>query len=348
MLQFYSSESSDYFTFDDVLLVPQYNEIRSRLDVDLTSGFHIKLSLPLISANMDTVTESEMAIAMDKAGGLGILHRFMKPEKLNAQVCKMREAKVKRLALSVGVNDKEEINRVTGYSPELVCIDVAHGHSKAVSETIERLRKELKPSTKIIAGNVATAEGVRFLAEAGADIIKVGIGPGSLCSTRVVTGHGVPQLSAIDSCAQEADILTAELGRVIEIIADGGIRNSGDAAKAIAAGADYVMVGSLVAASDEAPGDVVLIEGRKYKQYRGMASRDVQKELGKTAAAEGVSKLKPALGPVSEILAEFAGGLRSAFTYSGACDVVEFKQKAKFIRITSHSHVEGTPHGLLA
>lgn len=360
MLNFYS-EDRELFTFDDVLLVPQYNEIKSRQDVDLSTGGHLKLRLPIISANMDTVTESQMAIALAKAGGLGILHRFMSKEKLHHEATSVYETAISsgdfgngfyNLALSLGVNDRKQMHQVLELGPNVICIDVAHGHAKSVMLLIENMREIMELSNrhqpKIIAGNVATREGVRFLAKAGADIIKVGIGPGSLCSTRVVTGHGFPQLSAIDSCAEEADILTAELGRSIEIISDGGARSSGDIAKCLAAGANYVMIGSLLAATDETPGEVVKIEGKKFKQYRGMASREVQKELGKTAAAEGVSQLKELAGPVSDVLKELEGGLRSALTYSGAVDLSDFRIKAKFIRVSSATQLENIPHGLHA
>lgn len=338
-------------TFDDVVLVPQYSEVYSRADVDLsTVGLLGEMRLPIISSNMDTVTEADMAIAITKAGGRGIFHRFMLVAEIGHQISRFTDACSKDdLILSIGVGKAAEdfvgsymINTI---KCPTICIDVAHGHCHQVIKMIKYI-KGMAPETKVIAGNVATKQGVTDLAEAGADIIKVGIGAGSICSTRVVTGHGIPQLSAITECAEAADQFTADSGRVIHIISDGGHKNSGDVAKAIAAGADYVMLGSLFAATDEAPGEVIKVDGKKLKTYRGMSSREVQEQLGKKVAAEGVSHLKPCKGPVADVLHELEWGLRSAFTYSGAKNIYEFRNKAIFRRVSSHSFIEGTPHGL--
>lgn len=340
-------------TFDDVLLVPQYSEVKSRADVDLSmTGPLGKLCIPFLSANMDTVTESAMAVAMLKAGGRGVFHRFMPRNKFDDEFLKYNAAdRVRSLIASVGVGEeaKETVKYLTSglVKAPAICIDVAHGHSLQMLEMI-RFIKSHAPHVTVIAGNVATQAGTQALAEAGADIIKVGIGPGSLCSTRIVTGHGVPQLTAIQECAEQADYYSSESGRPIQIIADGGIRNSGDVAKALAAGADYVMLGSLLAATDEAPGAVINIDGIPHKQYRGMASKEVQEQLGKQVAAEGVSQNKPCKGPVANILHELEWGLRSALTYSGARNIQEFRDKSVFRRVSSHGYVEGTPHGLHA
>lgn len=349
-------ETSDVgLTFDDVLLVPQFSEIKSRADVDLSrNGLLGPMRIPILSSNMDTVTEADMAIAVTKAGGRGVFHRFYSDDvKLLMDVRRFQGAIAQdsSLILSIGVGDsaKRTFDRyVIDYPVSTICIDVAHGHSKQVIDMIHYIRRNAPGTIAIIAGNVATKEGVHDLACAGADLIKVGIGPGSLCSTRIVTGHGVPQLTAIQQCAEAVDVYISETNRPVEIIADGGVRNSGDIAKAIAAGADYVMLGSLLAATDESPGEIVKIDGKPFKQYRGMASKEVQEQLGKSVAAEGVSQMKPCKGPVGEILHELEWGLRSALTYSGAKDLGEFRAKARFTRVSGHSYVEGTPHGLHA
>jgi len=333
-------------TYGDVCLVPQYSTVGSREQVSLVGG-ELALKMPLISANMDSVTESQMAYEMYKQGGLGIIHRFMTEDKLQDEVDffydKVPNA-YQHLALSVGVSKKSY--QLLDYildSARIVCIDIAHGHSQHVINLIKIIKKS-RPEAIIIAGNVATVEGLKDLAEAGASIIKVGVGPGSLCSTRVVTGHGVPQLTVIDRCSKASK----ELG--VEIIADGGLRNSGEIAKALAAGADYAMLGSLLAGTAETPGKNITIDGQQYREYRGMASFNAQKAIGKDPnkiVPEGVSKLIKCKGPVANVIHQLTGGLRSALSYSGAHNLQQFREKAQFVRITSASRVEGEPHGLI-
>ena len=332
-------------TYDDVCLVPQFSKVHSRNDVNLSGGL-LRLKTPLISSNMDSVTESLMAIKMHEQGGLGIIHRFMDFEKLKQEVDTFYTAipnAFKHLALSVGVG--ENSYKILDYMLEvanIICIDIAHGHSQRVLDLIKAIRDKTS-SHFIIAGNVATPEGTEALAKAGANIIKIGIGPGSMCTTRVITGHGIPQLSVIDKCSRVAD----EYG--VETIADGGIRNSGDIAKALAAGADYVMLGSLLAGTDESPGKVIFVDEQPYKEYRGMASFNAQKAINKEESKivpEGASKLKKCKGPMEDIIFQLSGGLRSALSYSGSHNLEEFRQKAQFVRITSASKAEGEPHGL--
>jgi len=331
-------------TYDDVLLIPGYSDIKSRHDVDLTSG-SLDLRTPFISSNMDTVTEENMAIAMYEEGGLGIVHRFLIPSRLD-QIIKRIKSSGGSPCISVGINgDSEELLHVAIKNKvRLYCVDVAHGHHAGVANRIDDIRKFTHgwSDVKIIAGNVATVDGAQFLIDAGADIIKVGIGPGSHCTTRIVTGHGVPQLTAISN-------IRNSISDNIEIIADGGIRNSGDIAKAIAVGADYVMLGRLLAGCKETPMETIVKNGKRLKYYRGMASFTAQRERGrskKSIISEGVASSIPETGPVSEVVGKLRGGLASAFSYTGARTMDEFKSKAKVIRVTGNSHIEGTPHGV--
>ncbi len=341
--------SNEALTYDDVLLVPGYSDITSRQDVDLTFG-RLNLKTPFISSNMDTVTEENMAIAMHEQGGMGIIHRFLKPRRLD-QIIKRTKAAGAKPCISVGINgDSEELlhiglkNKVTHY-----CVDVAHGHHAGVAARIDDIRRFTKgwEDVTIIAGNVATLRGALFLVEAGADIVKVGIGPGSHCTTRVVTGHGVPQLTAISNIYWGL-IKNLGIKHRIELIADGGIRDSGDIAKAIAVGAHYVMLGRLLAGCSESPIETIMKGGKRCKIYRGMASFSAQEDRGrkkKNIITEGVASIIPEDGPVEDVIDRLRGGLSSACSYTGARNLADFRIKAKLIKITPSSHTEGTPHG---
>jgi IMP dehydrogenase len=471
--------SEPALTFDDVLLVPKRSAIRSRGDAQTSSLLvpEIHLSIPIISANMDTVSEAAMAVAMAQAGGIGILHRFMSIAKQaemvrrvkraegfvvedpvtihpEASLAEARQTMVDSLIGGLVVVDEEE--RVLGMltardillAPEsglqvrdlmtprdrlvvapvdealdsarlrlhshrieklplvdgqdrllglitaqdivklqehpqatkdakgrlrvgvavgvrsddldraaacieegadVVVVDVAHGHAEHVLAMIRQLKQRF-PGTPVIGGNVATAQGVRDLAQAGADAVKVGVGSGSICITRIVTGFGVPQLTAVDECAQAG----RELG--VPIVSDGGTRNSGDMVKALAAGASTVMIGSLLAGTDESPGAPVIREGRRYKVVRGMASLSAnvsRKEIDQgeldlsefeRVVPEGVEALVPHRGAVAETLHQLVGGLRSALSYAGAADIKELWDKAEFVRITPAGEKESAPH----
>ncbi len=470
-------------TFDDVLLVPKRSAVVSRSLVNTATWLtrHIRLNIPIVSANMDTVTESKMAIAMARAGGIGIIHRFMPIERQAAEVARVKRAenyvvdhpytvpptmiiadvrrfmeeydtggilvvddaqhllgiittrdllfleddnltvadvmtprpkvvtappgttmeeakrilwqhRIEKLPLVdeqdrvVGlitardiVNmekfplaTKDEKGRLRvgaaiGVRPgfmrraealldagaDVLVVDIAHGHSDNCINAVKELRRHFGVDVEIIAGNVATAEGTADLIEAGADAVKVGIGPGSICVTRIVTGFGVPQVTAIQECARVA----REAG--IPIIADGGIRNSGDLVKALAAGASSVMVGSLLAGTTESPGRVVIRNGRRYKIVRGMASltanidrQEVADEVRETGeeidwekvVPEGVEAVVPYRGHVSEVLAQLVGGLRSGLSYGGAFTIEELWDNAEFIQITPAGLFESKPH----
>lgn len=467
-------------TFDDVLLVPKRSSIRSRSDVSTATALsrHLKMHIPIISANMDTVTESAMAVAMARAGGIGIIHRFNTAERQAEEVQRVKRAEsyvveppytlspdtsvqdavtmmddrgigglvivddenrplgiltrrdlqfvfdnhspvtrwmtpADRLVTAPAGTSLEEARRIlhenrveklplltedgrlaglitardivqlmqhpnatkdrkgrlrvgaaVGVRPgfleraamlleagaDLIVVDIAHGHSDNAIEAVQALRREFS-DIEIVAGNVATAEGTRDLIEAGADAVKVGVGPGSICITRVVTGFGVPQLSAIADCAAAA----REYG--VPIIADGGIRNSGDLVKALAAGASSVMLGSLLAGTRESPGVVIMRNGRRYKVSRGMASLGATmsrpeyqyEDEGDDPAwtrmvAEGVEAAVPYRGSVDDLLRELLGGLRSGLSYGGATTIAELQANAEFVRITGAGLRESKPH----
>ena len=466
-------------TFDDVLLVPKRSSIRSRSIVDTSTWLvpGIRMDIPIISANMDTVTEAQMAIAMAQAGGIGIIHRFMSIERQAEQVHRVKrsesfvveqpitvqpfvnlaEAQKKMEAAGIGglmvVDPDERLlgivttrdvllapdssapvesvmtpferlvvasadepfekarlklhanrieklplvdpqNRVVGLitaqdviklqrhpkatkdakgrlrvgvavgvrsddlarakacvdaGADVLVVDIAHGHSDHTIDMIRRLKDNF-PDVPVIAGNVATPEGVRDLAQAGSDAVKVGVGAGSICITRIVTGYGVPQLTAIAACFEAGQALD------VPIIADGGIRTSGDIAKAIAAGASAVMLGSLLAGTEESPGAAVVRGGRRYKIVRGMASLSanvdrktvdqgaVEEEEWGEIVAEGVEAIVPYRGEVADSLHQFVGGLRSAMSYAGAETIESFWKKVEFIRITPAGKLESGVH----
>lgn len=336
---------SNALTFDDVLLLPQYSDIASRKEVDLsTTILGTSFSTPICSANMDTVTEVAMAEKMFDLGGVGFLHRYAAGSAIEQWVKKIHENK--RIAFpSIGIKEEDFALalKYAEYGIMAVNIDIAHGDSKHMVNMIERLVRE---GIHVIAGNVATASGTRRLADAGAKVIKVGIGPGSLCTTRIVTGHGVPQLSAIEDCAKVKDSYH------ISIIADGGIRNAGDCVKALAFGADMVMVGSLLAGTLESPGKVVQLQNEKglyyhAKEYRGMASRAARSSVAivdSSYTAEGESTFVRAKGTTQEVIQQLVGGIRSGFSYSGARTLKELQKNTEYVTITGNGAAENKPH----
>jgi IMP dehydrogenase len=330
-------------TFDDVLLVPNKSTMRSRRDPILSTRItkNITKNLPVISANMDTITEKEMVIAIDQMGGFGILHRFMSIQDQVDQVKEIIAAGVKEFSASIGVQEQdwERAEALVEYGVPVLTVDIAHGHSMAMLEVIEKIKNKWS-HIEVIAGNVATPQGTADLINAGADSIKVGIGPGSMCTTRVITGCGMPQLTAVAMCSLEADKYD------IPVIADGGIKTSGDIVKALSAGASCVMLGSLLSGTLETPG---LIE-KGHKLYRGMASKSAQASwrggVPKGMAAEGESTRIPVKGPVSQVVEELMGGLRSGMTYLNATTISEIRENANFMRMTSAGFSESRAHGL--
>ena len=470
--------SNPGLTFDDVLMIPRRSGVYSRADVSTATHLtqHICTAIPIVSANMDTVTEWQMAVAMARAGGIGIIHRFMTPQREAEEVRRAKRVEshtveapqtispdltaeeacdimtrrgiggvvvvdprdrplgiltrrdlefaadaepisglmtpAERLITAPEGTSLEEAQRIlhahrieklplvdadgrlaglitakdlmrtlqrpsatkdekgrlrvgaavgvrSGFleraamlleaGADVIVVDIAHGHSDNAIDTVRALRKEFG-KIEIIAGNVATGDGTRDLIEAGADAVKVGVGPGSICITRIVTGFGVPQLSAIDECAEAA----AEYG--VPIIADGGIRNSGDVVKALAAGADSVMVGSLLAGTDESPGVVVMRNNRRTKVSRGMASLgaamdrpDRQEDEGDDPSwtrvvAEGVEAAVPYRGSVDDLLNQLVGGLRSGLSYGGARTIDELQANVEFMQMSQAGVAESLPH----
>lgn len=329
-------------TFDDVILKPRKSSFGSRFngDVDLSTELlpGVKLRYPIISANMDTVTGAKMANAMKDLGGLGIIHRFLESEEHKTQ---LEETFGGSVIMCVGVGDgKDELLYNYAHQFDGVLIDIAHGHSDLMIEKIEKI-KEMVPNLPIIAGNVATGEGAEDLVEAGASCIKVGVGPGSLCTTRIKTGCGVPQISAI------VEVEEAVRGSAT-VIADGGIRHSGDIIKALAAGADAVMIGRLFAGTHEAPGEIINIPGQgKMKVYRGMASKEAQESWkGKATSIEGEMSLVSYQGMVSDIFNDLVSGMKSGMSYQNARNISELRENAVFYKQTAAGVVEAKPHAL--
>jgi len=330
-------------TYDDVLLVPQYSDIESRKEVNIHNMLDKsrELLVPIISSPMDTVTEEEMVIAMSYAGGLGIVHRYNTIEEQAKIIKTLCDRSTRNVGAAVGVTGDYEDRATALYDAgaRLLCIDVAHGHHVLVKRALHKLRDVFGDAVHLMAGNVATREGFEALSDWGADSIRCNIGGGSICSTRIQTGHGVPGLQTIMDCAGS--------DRTAKIIADGGIKNSGDMVKAIAAGADFVMIGSLLAGTSESPGKIVRNKsGEEYKLYRGMASFDAQKDWrGRmTSAPEGISTTVPCKGSAKDIITDLAMGIRSGLSYSGARSIPEFQAKVNFIRQTNASQIESAAH----
>jgi IMP dehydrogenase len=328
-------------TYDDVLLIPSYNHYESRRVVDTSmkdrSGT-LQLGLPVLTSNMDTVTEHEMANFIARHGGAGVLHRFLSVER-NVEEYKLSPPNT---FVSVGTSDAElaRAEALRDAGAQYFCIDVAHAHAKYVGKTLKRLR-EMLPEACIMAGNIATYAGGDYLASCGADMLKVGIGAGSVCSTRIKTGFGVPMLTAIQECAR--------VDR--SVVADGGIRHPGDIVKALAFGADFVMLGGMLAGTRPTPGPVITKEdGTKMKVYRGMASREVQEEvigpMPEWKTAEGIALEVPYREDEELIIADLIGGLRSGMTYGGSVNIPELQRKLNYILITQAGVIESYPHKL--
>lgn len=330
-------------TYDDVLLQPRYSNIRSRKEINLQSDLKrgLVLDLPIISSPMDTISEHRMASEMSRMGGCSVIHRYNSPAGQAEQVSRaVKDYASKQVGFAVGVGGDliERLKLCLDAGATFVCVDVAHGHHILVKEALQLIRDNFGDNLHIMAGNVATLQGINDLADWGADSVRCNIGGGSICSTRIQTGHGLPGLQTIFDCAKT--------DRDVTIIADGGIRNSGDIVKAFAAGADAVMLGSLLSGTKETPGDVFTSPtGSKYKTYRGMASKEAQIEWrGKYSSFEGVSSTVPYRGKVANVLSDLERGIRSGLSYSGCRTITELQSTAIFVTQTQAGLGESKTH----
>ena len=348
LVELVMGELSLGLTFEDVLLVPQESNI-SPADVSLETQLtkNIRLRLPLLSAAMDTVTENAMAIALGKEGGIGVLHRNCTTEKQAAMVRKVKREHV-LVGAAIGPHDILRAKALHKAGADVLFIDCAHAHKPSILKDAKKIKKEI--AAQLVIGNIATPSAARFFLPV-ADALKVGIGPGSICTTRVVSGVGVPQLTAIMEIAKVAKKAN------IPVIGDGGIRSSGDVVKALAGGAQNVMLGSLLAGTKQAPGKIITIQGKKFKAYRGMGSLGVlnngkstdrygHKETGKFMP-EGVEALTPFKGNAADVVSEIMGGVKSGMGYVGAKDIAALQKKAKFVRITEAGKIESRPHSVI-
>ena len=358
--------NSTALTFDDVLLVPAYSEVLPR-EVSTKARFtrNISLNIPIVSAAMDTVSEKAMAIMLARKGGISVVHKNMSIEAQARQIREVKEYPAEgdkipcldaegrlRVAAGVGITTDvlDRVRALVEAGVDAIVLDSAHGDSHGVVEALRKI-KAVYPELDTVVGNIATAEAAVRLIEAGADSLKVGIGPGSICTTRIIAGVGVPQISAIYDVAKAAE------GSGVPVIADGGLRYSGDIVKALAAGGDSVMIGSMFAGTDEAPGEIFEENGRKFKSYRGMGSVDAMKagsrdryfqdgeNSTKKLVPEGVVARVPYKGSVGDIIYQLVGGIRSGMGYCGAADI-DALHSARFVRITANGLVENHPHDI--
>lgn len=356
----------DALTFDDVLLVPQYSEITpdmADVSTKLTNTF--KMNVPFLSAAMDTVSEHKLVTALALAGGLGVIHKNMSiaDQAKEVEMVKNYEfdnEKYKRAltdkkgrlcvgaAIGVTADMMDRVHALMDSGVDVFVLDSAHGDSKNIINAIKNLRLEY-PSMELIAGNVATYEGALDLMKAGASAVKVGMGPGSICTTRIIAGIGVPQLQAVMDCARASKEMN------VPIIADGGIKYSGDVVKALAAGANTVMLGGLFATCEEAPGDIYESNGKKYRTYRGMGSIEAMAKGStdryfqtghKKFVAEGVQGIVEVKTTVEELVFQLIGGLKAGMGYCGSKDIPTLQEKGTFIKITNNALLESHPHDI--
>ena len=336
------------YSFDDVLIVPKYNKVASRKDVSFRTKVtrNHYLDIPIVAANMDTICESQMAIALGRLGGLGVIHRFLSIEEQAAEIKLVKNNNL-LAAAAIGVKDYEDrAKALSEVGVDILVLDVAHGHAKRTDTVLDFLKTNY-PQIDIMVGNIATKDAAEHFINKGADGLKVGIGPGSMCTTRIMAGAGVPQISAI------MEAYEASQGRV-PICADGGIKQPGDLTKAIGAGADTIMSGALFAGTLETPGNIIEKDGKKFKEYRGMASyaATIKKmkldgnKVEEVIHVEGEMTILPYTGEMETVIKKLLGGLASGMTYVGAQNIEALKGKADFIEITLAGLKESVAHGL--
>lgn len=338
------------YTFDDVLLRPNYSSVdRKTISLKSEAAKEVYLKIPFISSPMDTITEEKMAVEMAGLGGLGIIHRNLSLEKQIAEILKVKKLNLAVSAV-VGPYDIEwakKLYQKTGL--RILTVDNAHAHTQAMLKAVRYYKNIFKT---VIVGNIATREAAADLIRAGADALKVGIGSGSICTTRITTGIGVPQLSAI------AEVADVAIRHKIPVIADGGIRNGGDIAKALAVGANAVILGNILAGTSKAPGNIVSLNGRKYKKYRGMGSLSAMKIGSKSRynqsflnvddlVPEGIEGLAPYKGDTEKVLNQLTNYLKSTFFYCGAETLKDFQKKARLVKITNAGLIESHPHDII-
>jgi IMP dehydrogenase len=341
-------------TFDDLLLSPGYTDFK-RHDVDVSVQLtpHITLRLPVFSSPMDTVTEEAMAKAIGNAGGMGIIHRNLSVASQSFMVANVKREKLTvGAAVGLGADFEHRVKALIRAQADVIVIDSGHGYTTHMVDALRQLKK-IYPHQAVMAGNIATVDGAKALVAAGADILRVGMGPGSICTTRIVTGMGVPQATAIVQAVKGVK------GTKVTIVADGGIRQIGDMAKAFGLGAHAVMLGGLLAGFDESPGEITTVDSRTYKHYRGMGSIGAMKRGSaerygqykdvsvRKLIPEGVEGLVPYKGTVGDYLDQVKGSMQSAFYYIGAKTMRDFHKKARFIRVTPAGMAESHPHDVL-
>jgi IMP dehydrogenase len=342
---------NESLSYNDVLLVPQYSEIKSRHEVDISTLIDKKrkIEIPFVASPMDTVSEDKMAIKMDQFGSFAVVHRYNTIEKQVELVEKIRQnvLLVSNVAAAIGVTGdwKERAYALLGAGANILCIDVAHGDHLFVKNALEYLRGAHE-HVHLMAGNVATGDAFRRLSEWGADSVRVGVGGGSICKTRMIAGSGVPTFQSILDCHH------AKIDHDLDakIIADGGIVGSGEMVKALAAGADFIMVGSALAGCEECPGKTYTTSNGLFRKYRGMGSREAQEEWRgdeEGIISEGVTTMVPYKGPAEERIKKLTNGIKSGLSYSGAKNIEELQRNAVFIRQTHAGQIESRPHILM-
>ena len=344
-------DNKEVLSFDDVILEPQYSELITRKNINTTvevsfAKKNLEFKIPIISSPMSTVTEEHMSNAMISQGGLGIIHRYNTIESQIKLLGYVNHKDYKAAAIGATGDYKERLSELVKNDLNVVCIDIAHGDHILMEKAIEFTRSE-HPHLFVIAGNVATGHAYKRLALAGAHAIRTSVGSGSICTTRIQTGHGIPTFQAILDCydARKEHLDNGKDWPTPYIIADGGIKNSGDIVKSLAAGADFVMLGSMLSGTKETPGEIIEQDGKKFKQYNGMASKTAQKDWkGTYNSVEGVSSFVQYKGTISKVINEIMSNVRSGMSYSGANTLQELIDNAVFRKQTSSSHVEGNPH----